>query len=114
MKLGRFAFIASAARPTEFVYPFTRLTGYFKPEHVSENATGTFSVVISRAEKLAKIIRDEQIQSDSALTPETTLQAFLETSTADLSLETTLLAYENQWTTKLAQDGHWLFEKRGS
>ncbi len=64
--------------------------------------------------KLAKIIRDELTQSDSVLIPESTLQAFLETSTTNLSLEATLLAYENGWTTKLTPDGLWLFERKGS
>jgi hypothetical protein len=44
---------------------------------------------------LAKIIRDEPVHSESVLIPESTLQAFLETGTTELSLEAALLAYES-------------------
>jgi len=64
--------------------------------------------------KLAKIIRDELIHSDSVLIPESTLQSFLETSDTDISLEAYLLALENGWTAKNTPDHHWLFERKGS
>ena len=64
--------------------------------------------------QLAKIIRDELTHSDSVLIPESTLQAFLEASSEDLSLEAYLLATENGWATRLTPDGHWLFERKDS
>ena len=51
--------------------------------------------------QLAKIIREELTHSDSVLVPESTLQSFRKASSADLSSEATLLAYENGWTANL-------------
>jgi hypothetical protein len=53
-------------------------------------------------------------QPDSVLVPENTLQALLGVSGPDLSSETSHLAKENGWTAKLAPDGQWLFERKGS
>lgn len=69
---------------------------------------------MSPRRQLAKTIRYELTQSDSVLIPENTLQAFLETSNDDLSLEAYLLAEENGWTVKCTPDRHWLFEQKGS
>jgi len=67
---------------------------------------------MSPRRQLAKIIREELTHSDSVLIPESTLQSFLEASNTDLSLEATLLAYENEWTAKPTTDNHWLFERK--
>ena len=72
-----------------------------------------FAVMNPRKE-LAKTIRFELTQSDSVLITESTLQAFLETNSDDLSLEAYLLAIENGWTATLTPDRHWLFEQKAS
>ena len=72
------------------------------------------NIIMNPRRKLAKIIRDELTQSDSVLIPESTLQAFLEVTETDLSLEATLLAYENGWITKRTTDHHWLYERKVS
>ncbi len=69
---------------------------------------------MSPRRQLAKTIRYELTQSDSVLIPESTLQAFLEADSTDLSLEAYLLAEENGWTVRLTPDRHWLFERKGS
>jgi len=53
-------------------------------------------------------------QPDSALIPESTLEAFLRANTTDLSAEVTLLANENGWTARRLPEQHWLFERKVS
>jgi hypothetical protein len=72
------------------------------------------SAVMNPRKQLAKTIRDELTHSDSVLIPESTLQAFLEASTDDLSLEAYLLATENGWAARLTPDRHWVFEQKVS
>ena len=71
-------------------------------------------IVMNPRRQLAKMIRYELVHSDSVLVPESTLQSFLEASSADLGLEAYLLANENGWTARFTPDRHWLFERKGS
>jgi hypothetical protein len=77
------------------------------------NPNPDYVFIVMKRRKTVEMIRDELVQSDSVLIPESTLQSFLGVSSTDLSLEVSQLANENGWTATRTPDAHWLFERKG-